>query len=62
VFAATVVPMILAEPAFDVSIFDDEARIAESAVLHDQSPDWVANVESKYFLGAVFTNELIQQV
>jgi hypothetical protein len=39
VFAATIIATVPSQPAFDVPAFDDEARVAQSAALHDQSPD-----------------------
>jgi hypothetical protein len=41
VFAAAIEPMVLSKPASDASAFDGKARVAQSAALHDQSPDWM---------------------
>ena len=47
VFAAAIEPMVLSKPASDASAFDGEARVAQGAPLHDQSPDWVTILEKK---------------
>jgi hypothetical protein len=41
VFAAAIEPMVRSKPAFGASAFDGEARVAQRAALHDQSPDWM---------------------
>jgi hypothetical protein len=47
VFATAIEPMVLTKPAFGASAFDVEARVAQRAALHDQSPDWMTILEKK---------------
>jgi hypothetical protein len=36
VLAATIVPMVFSQPAFDVSAFDGKTHVAQGAALHDE--------------------------
>jgi hypothetical protein len=47
VFATAIEPMVRSKPTFGASAFDGEARVAQRAALHGQSPDWVTILEKK---------------